>query len=392
MHGPNFVFPNAEVAWSLMIVLYPYITGLVAGAFIVSALYHVAHKKELKPIARLALVASFCFCSFATLPLLLHLHHPERAFNVMFTPNFTSAMAGFGFIYSFYMVVLIIDLWLVFRQDFIDRAKSLPGVMGLLYKVLALGVLEMTPKARAIDKKLIHFFSVIGIPAACVLHGYVGFIFGGVKANPWWSTALMPVVFLLSAIVSGLAALVVIYMVISKIRKAPIDLPCFRSLLNYTWLVLIVAVSLETLELANRAYEGGHEWEMLSTLITDHLTYTYIPLQLIVGSVIPILLLPFAFRAGANPKFMKFAGVLAGLLILVQVFSMRWNVVIGGQLFSKSFRGFIEWEPEFLGREGILMAIIVLCLPFITLAVVHKFLPVWGKDRDDTDEEATAAH
>ena len=88
MNETAFVFPNdVYPPWSIMIVLYPYITGLVAGAFVVSALYHVFHRQALKPVARLALVTSLCFCAFATLPLLLHLHHPERCFNVMITPS-----------------------------------------------------------------------------------------------------------------------------------------------------------------------------------------------------------------------------------------------------------------------------------------------------------------
>ena len=56
----GFLFPNEiEVHWSLMIVLYPYITGLVAGAFIVSSLYHVFGREELKPVAKFSLVAAF---------------------------------------------------------------------------------------------------------------------------------------------------------------------------------------------------------------------------------------------------------------------------------------------------------------------------------------------
>ena len=63
MHETTFVFPNdVHPPWSIMIVLYPYITGLVAGAFVVSALYHVFHREALRPVARLALVTSLCFC------------------------------------------------------------------------------------------------------------------------------------------------------------------------------------------------------------------------------------------------------------------------------------------------------------------------------------------
>src|SRR5512137_2489454 len=108
----GYVFPNElHVTWSVMIVLYPYITGLVAGAFIVSSLYHVFGKDELKPAARFSLVSAFVFLLFAPLPLLMHLGQPQRALNIMITPNFSSAMAGFGFIYNAYLLVVILEVW-----------------------------------------------------------------------------------------------------------------------------------------------------------------------------------------------------------------------------------------------------------------------------------------
>ena len=71
---------------------------------------------------------------------------------------------------------------------------------------------------------------VIGIPSAFLLHGYVGFIFGSVKANPWWSTPLMPIVFLFSAMVSGIAAVMVLYMASTKLRKVAIDMRCLDTI------------------------------------------------------------------------------------------------------------------------------------------------------------------
>ncbi|MEK7732064.1 MAG: NrfD/PsrC family molybdoenzyme membrane anchor subunit, partial [Planctomycetota bacterium] len=84
----GFLFPNdLHILWQLMIVMYPYVTGLVAGAFILASLYHVFHRNELRPIARLSLVASLGFLLAAPATLLLHLGHPERSFNIMVTPN-----------------------------------------------------------------------------------------------------------------------------------------------------------------------------------------------------------------------------------------------------------------------------------------------------------------
>lgn len=382
MHGTEFVFPNdPHVAWSIMIVLYPFITGLVAGAFVVSALYHVFHDHALKPVARLAMVTALCFCACATIPLLLHLHHPERAFNIMITPNPMSAMAGFGFIYNLYMLLLVVEVWLMFRPEIVATAATATGIKGLLYRVLSLGFRKISDGSRAADAWLIHVLAIVGIPAACVLHGYVGFLFGGIKANPWWSTALLPVIFLLSAVVSGIAALIVLYLLLSRLRGVTPNADCVAALIRYLWISLVVAVSLEMLELLHLAYEAGAEWDVLRTLLFERLIIPYGWIQVLIGSVVPFVLLPIALSLKRFPRLMRFIAGLTSILVVIQVFAMRWNVVIGGQMFSKSFRGFVEYQLSWGGREGLIATLIVLVLPLVALLIANRVLPLWDEEQ-----------
>src|SRR5512135_2937129 len=95
-----FVYPNEFIYWNIQIVMYPYMTGLVAGAFVLSSLYHVFGQKDLQGIARFSLVFSLALLPTAMMPLLLHLQQPFRGLNVMFTPHFTSAIAAFGIVFS----------------------------------------------------------------------------------------------------------------------------------------------------------------------------------------------------------------------------------------------------------------------------------------------------
>ena len=113
----NYVFPNdLHVHWSMMIVLYPYITGLVDGAFIIAALYYLFDVKSLRPVARFSLLFALAFLCCATLPLLLHLGRPERNFNMLLTPNPSSAMAGFGYIYAVSMGVVVFIILFVYDK------------------------------------------------------------------------------------------------------------------------------------------------------------------------------------------------------------------------------------------------------------------------------------
>ncbi len=384
----GFVYPNEiHVAWSLMIVLYPYITGLVAGAFIVSSLYHVFGDESLKPVGNMALVAALCFIFFCMTPLLFHLGKPLRCLSITFTPNLQSAMSMFGYICFFYMGILLVEVWLVFRKDIVERAQEGFLLKRWFYTVLALGVTDISDESLAFDRKTTGFLAAIGIPSACVLHGYVGFIFGAVKSNPWWSTPLMPIIFLLSAIVSGIAMLILLYMFIMKMKKRKIDASCIQSLCKYFWGFLIIDVTLEILEVLNMAYEGEESWGIISQLITGKLAFSYILVQGFIGSLIPLVLLGIvSLRKLKNNTRIVFAFI-SSFLIIIQVFAMRWNVVIGGQLFSKSLRGFTSYTPSFLGKEGILVAIILFSLPFITLYIINLILPVF---KDGTESKAGA--
>src|SRR3970040_2242229 len=150
----GFVYPNeVEIQWSLLIVLYPFITGLVAGAFVVSSLYHVFNIKSLKPVASFSLLMALSFMLVAPLPLLAHLGRPERGVLIFLTPNFTSAMSGFGYIWLFYLILLLTETWLVFRPDIIHYARTTGGVKGLVSRTLTLGTAEMSEEDHQVREK-----------------------------------------------------------------------------------------------------------------------------------------------------------------------------------------------------------------------------------------------
>ena len=168
-----------------------------------------------------------------------------------------------------------------------------------------MGVTKITDRARAVDQWLIRALAIAGIPIACVLHGYVGFLFGAVKANPWWSSSLMPVIFLISAIVSGIATLVLLYLFICRRRGVTPDADCIRALSRYLWMFLVLAVALEGLELLQMAYESGGEWRVISALLTDHLAVSYGVVQVLIGAVVPLFILLVAFNSRFPPRLLS---------------------------------------------------------------------------------------
>lgn len=374
----NYVFPNdLHVHWSLMIVLYPYITGLVAGAFIVSSLYHVFHIKALKPVARFSLLFALAFLICATWPLMNHLGHPERAMSMMLTPNPTSAMAGFGYIYSAYFIVLLLEIIFIMRPTVVALGAQATGFMKTVYNVLSIGSDNVSEKALNLDHKIIGFLAAIGIPMACVLHGYVGFIFGGIKANPLWATPLMPVIFLLSACVSGIAGIIFAYMLLMKLAGKPIDVDCVQTMVKFLWGFFILDFVFEMLEIFSHFYMATHHWHTLDALYSGPLFNTFWVAQVGIFSVIPFVILMALSLIKFKDSILLFFAPIVSVMILIQVLLMRWNVVVGGQLMSKSERGATSFHPMWLEKEGILPAVIIMIAPIIILWLIGKVLPFW---------------
>src|ERR671918_1155298 len=137
----GFMYPNeVELQWSILIVLYPFITGLVAGAFILASLERVFKVAAVKPTYRVALLTALAFLLVAPLPLQLHLGHPERSLEMYLTPHTSSAMAMFGFVYLWYLtVVLLLEIWLDYRRDIVLKSQTETGVTRLIYRLLTLG-------------------------------------------------------------------------------------------------------------------------------------------------------------------------------------------------------------------------------------------------------------
>jgi predicted membrane protein len=377
-HIEGYVYPNEathQPLWSILIVLYPYVTGLVAGAFIMASLVRVFNVKALEPVYRLSLLTAFAFLLCAPLPLLFHLGQPMRCYEVMMTPHLTSPMAIFGFVYAWYlMAVLLLELWFDYRRDLVEWGRVTPGWRGVVYRLFTVGVNDVSEPAVKLDTRIAHILSIVGIPSAFLLHGYVGFIFGSVKANPWWGNVLMPIIFIMSAMVSGIALCVFNYMVLSWIRRKAVDMKCLDTMAMFLFYALVVDAAIEGLDWIHRVYSAEEGFQVMQWMAREKLFYTLNVGQATMGTLVPLLLLGILqlIRKRVPEVARRRMYFSSALLILVGVLAMRWNVVIGGQLFSKSLRGVMSYKMEFAGLEGWLMGALLLALPFVILTIMVK--------------------
>ncbi len=405
-----FVYPNEFIYWSVQIVMYPFMTGLVAGAFVLSSLYHVFGIRQLKDMARFALVFSFALLFAAPMPIVLHLQFPSRGINVFMTPHFTSAIAAFGIVFFTYGAIVASELWFLYRKHFVDVALTLrekqdkttaEWIKYFIFCTLTLGVYDVSEESLHRDEKAIKLLSGLGIPVALFLHGYAGFIFGSVKANALWMTPLMPVIFIMSAIVSGIALCMLTYIIVMEFKKfmakrrhaslgmfhsrdeiKGVEVHIIRITARYLLFFLVTAISLELLDLIFRGYTAVKSWDVLRSVIYGKDFVSIFVMQYGIGNLIPLILF-------LMPGLTIRRALVGVLLVLFGVFMMRWNVVIGGQAFSLSFAGYMhyhlpiiphDWETF---KEGLGGALAIFIMPFALFWIINKIFPVFVEAKAD---------
>ncbi|HYA86341.1 MAG TPA: NrfD/PsrC family molybdoenzyme membrane anchor subunit [Nitrospirota bacterium] len=399
-----FVLPNEYIYWSIQIVMYPFMTGLVAGAFVLSSLYHVFGIQKLKDMARFALVFSFALLFAAPMPIVLHLQFPFRGIEIFMTPHFTSAIAAFGIVFFTYGAIVASELWFLYRKHFVDVALKLREKQDktmmewgtyLIFCTLTIGVYDVSEEALHRDEKAIKFLAALGIPVACFLHGYAGFIFGSVKANALWMTPLMPVIFIMSAIVSGIALCMLTYILTMEIRKflakrkrgsmmgtqsqqqlQSAEISVIQMTAKYLLAFLVAAISLEILDLIFRGYTALKSWDVLRSVIYERDFKDIFIMQYGIGNVVPLILFLI-------PGITIRRAIVGVMLVLFGVFMMRWNVVIGGQAFSLTFAGFMHYHLPIIPhnwetfKEGLGGALSIFIMPFVLFWIFSHIFPIF---------------
>lgn len=386
----NYFFPNEHpehALWGILIVLYPFMTCSIFGGLFISSLPGLFGQTVTAPLKRIALAISVSFIPFAFLPILLDIGQPFRSFNIMITPRFSSPMAVFGFVFSFVAGVIILQTWLTFRPTLVQLWREKRGIMQVIYAVLSLGMCNDNPESQKIDRKVVKFLQVIGIPAAAILPGYVAFDFSTCPGNPWWNSSLRPVIFLITGIVNG-ASLTLFFSLYVKPGRIPDG--ATKTVAKVLIGSLAAVAVLSILEIAVFHYQEGYSAHMVELLLGEGgpLHRTFFIHQLFLGTALPIALLGGAllFRMKGMP--LKMVAAAAGALGLVQTFALLWNAVIGGQNVSRSFKGVEFYTPEFLGLKGILASIIILVLPVITFAVISFIIPLVLQEKKDDGKAA----
>jgi molybdopterin-containing oxidoreductase family membrane subunit len=332
-HGHLNANYGSLVPWGLWVAAYIYFVGLSAGSFLISSLVYVFNLKQFEKVGRLALFTALITLLLALLSIWADLGHMERFWHVFAYPNFRSPMAWMIWLYTAYFVLLAVELWFLLRRDLVAGAQGTDG-KARIYRVLSLGSRDESAESAQRDRKIVKVLASIGIPIAIMFHGGVGTLFGIVAARPAWHSGLFPVLFLLSALASGAALLTLTAAIFQGGWRENRETVLALGRLVLALLLLEVLFQFSEILIAYAGGVPGHT-DSLNLILTGPYAWVFWGLQLLVGTLIPIVLLAGPTRA--DPRFVS----LAGLMIVLGFIGVRLNIVIPG-LATEEIRGMME--------------------------------------------------
>lgn len=365
-----------HVPWGLGVVMYIFFLGLSAGSFLLSTLIYVFRVKEFEAAGPMALLQALGCLMFGGFLILLDLGHPERAYKIITSFNPTSVMAWMGFFYNFYIAVVLAELYFALRVPLIKKAGAQPNLKWL-YGLLTLGSKGVDVSSIKRDRKWLFILGIIGIPIAMIVHGGVGAIFAVAKARPGWFSGLFPIVFLVSALVSGGALLTLLTAIFSKQPKIE-KINLLQSLTQLTVGILCFDLILMVSEILV-AFYGNIPHEIISwkLMLFGPSWWIFWVIQVGLGIVAPIVLV-------AHPVTKKsVVGLgLAGLLVILGIVAVRYNIVIPA-LLVPAFENLDKayYHPRFaLGYSPSihewLVSLGVISLAIWGLIIAEKILPL----------------
>jgi len=324
VEGHRYANYGSYIIWGLWVAAYIYFIGLSAGSFLLSSMIYVFGVKKLEKIGRLALFTAIVTLCMALTSIWFDLGQMFRAWRIFASPNFGSMMAWMVWLYSYYTLVMLVELWLAMRAD-LCRWQSEPGLRGLVGRLLAFHHGPLPPEEEARCHHWLKVLAIVGVPLAVAFHGGVGALFSTLSARPFWHTPLMPILFLTGALVSGGALMAFVVAALYPHRDEE-----YRQMVTYIGRavlgLLIFDVILEWAEFSVPMWYGvGHEYDLLMRVLFGPFWWVFWIIHVGLGCIIPGLLLVFR---GDRPQAVGWAG----LLVAVTFMAVRLNIVIPGLL------------------------------------------------------------
>lgn len=288
-----------EMPLTILIAVYFYMTGLSAGSFILSTLAYGFGMKQFKPIGKVGVIMATLLLVLAPLSLIADLGQPLRFWYLFVYLNTTSPITIGTFLLTLYPINCLIYAYFMFRGNL----------------------------------RLTKLFGLIGIPLAISVHGYTGFILALGKARALWNTAVMPALFLVSAMVSGIALMMLAVIIKDRFfsEQKKVNMEIVAALSNLLLVAIFVDLFLVLSDILVLLTADVEAKEGAMLILKGNFSPYFLGMEIVLGALIPLFILVLPWTRRYIP-----AVTLASLLVMAGIMAMRYVMVIGGQAIPLS--------------------------------------------------------
>ena len=310
--GLQITHMRDNVIWGLYIITFMFFVGLSAGGLIIASAGRLFYVERFTPIVRLAVVEATITIATAALLIIPDLGKPTRILNLLIHGHWMSPMIWDLTIIITYLVLSLLYLWLYTRRDLAARGSW-----------MALGTKDTGQAGRDRDHHLTYILAWIALPAAVFVHAITAWIFGLQISRGFWYSAIMPPLFITSALVSGLSLVIVVAFIVRRTGRISFG-DRLGSFLGGILCVFLAVEGFLVLSEVLAGYYPGIPTDAVHQLFSGR----YAPgfaVEIIVGLVIPFVLLAVAAWR-RRPAIV----VLASALALIGIFVHRANLIVIG--------------------------------------------------------------
>ena len=335
---------SVKIPWEALIATYIFLVASGSGLCIINALGSVFGMERYEMMGKRMAFLSLTTIVFGMLCIVLHLGHPERMpiYNAL-SPNFRSAISWMGALYSVYLAVVAVELWLLTRDDLLDMSERFNGKAKFILQFLALDKLRGSRIGALLeDPRLLRLIATLAFVSGASALSMLGSVFAHSESRILWYGPYYPVYFLVSAVFSGYAFLLVVTIVAYRVRGDEM-LPEVQSLIFEMAQVLAVVLTAGFVLMVYRLISGLYSplgREPVTLLLIGPFSLTFWIFEVGLMSLLPIFTL--LWSVWRKHQWGVFVGA---SMVLVGTFVMRYEFIVAGQVYPNIKQGLPSYWP-----------------------------------------------
>ncbi len=301
--------------WGTLVPCYVFFALAATGCSLVNSIFTVFGVERFRKIAKRGVLLSVLLILPPLIFICVELGKPFQMYNlyIFFQPH--SRMSWMGTLYMVFLFSLVVELVVMLLEE--SLPKWVPRVMGSFVLLVTLAV-----------------------------HTNLGALFGSINAKPMWSTHLLPMHFIVSAVMSGAAIHILFGSLVYIIKRGGLP-ERIRVLYSRDLSPLVIGLIIVNFALiAEKIIASTHDTG-LAAAVAQLTTGGYAPIfwgfEIIIGGIVPLVIL-------LNPKTRNSTRwlIAAAAMLIMGVFVSKYDLVVGGQSVAvMPLAGTIPYWPEF---------------------------------------------